>query len=195
MSDVVAKNKDPEQLAHQQWLGYVQPVGLVVSIPALLAAQAHVNRNIAPEHQRFLGCLCRGKRDELVPEIRDFPTFTQKVFGWEPADLVDMHGDDEAARSLEVAAAGIQRDAAADLGRPGVRAQGTAEAVDDARSRRTPSARTSTRPRPRRAALAGQPPGPHRAAAARDRSAHRPARSTARISAWFTPRAARPAVT
>ena len=36
--------KDPEQLAHQQWLGYVQPVGLVVSIPALLAADAHPNR-------------------------------------------------------------------------------------------------------------------------------------------------------
>ena len=94
--------KDPEQLAHQEWLGYVQPVGLVVSIPALLAAQAHVNRNIATEHQEFLGCLSRGKRDELVPEIRDFPTFTQKVFGWEPADLVDMSGDDEAAKSLEV---------------------------------------------------------------------------------------------
>ena len=94
--------KDPEQLAHQQWLGYVQPVGLVVSIPALLAAQAHVNRNIAAEHQQFLGCLSRGKRDELIPEIRDFPTFTQAVFGWEPADLMDMRGDDEDAKSLEV---------------------------------------------------------------------------------------------
>src|SRR6516164_8569382 len=31
--------RDPETLAHQEWLGYVQPVGLVVSIPALLAAQ------------------------------------------------------------------------------------------------------------------------------------------------------------
>jgi len=81
--------KDPEQLAHQQWLGYVQPVGLVVSIPALLAAQAHVNRNIAPEHQRFLACLRRDKHDELVPEIQDFRAFTQTVLGWEPADLVD----------------------------------------------------------------------------------------------------------
>ena len=82
--------KDPEQLAHQQWLGYVQPVGLVVSIPALLAAQAHVNRNIAPEHQRFLACLGRDKHDELVPEIQDFRTFTQTVLGWEPADLVEV---------------------------------------------------------------------------------------------------------
>ncbi|MGA2617876.1 MAG: type IIL restriction-modification enzyme MmeI [Thermoguttaceae bacterium] len=81
--------KDPEQLAHQQWLGYVQPVGLVVSIPALLAAQAHVNRNIAPEHQRFLACLCRDKHDELIPEIQDFRAFTKTVLGWEPADLVD----------------------------------------------------------------------------------------------------------
>ena len=94
--------KDPEQLAHQQWLGYVQPVGLVVSIPALLAAQAHVNRNIAPEHQRFLGCLCRDKHDEFVPEIRDFRAFTQTVLGWEPADLLDVSQDEQASRALEV---------------------------------------------------------------------------------------------
>ena len=30
--------KDPAILAHQEWLGYVQPVGLVVSIPAMLDA-------------------------------------------------------------------------------------------------------------------------------------------------------------
>ena len=30
--------KDPAILAHQEWLGYVQPAGLVVSIPALLDA-------------------------------------------------------------------------------------------------------------------------------------------------------------
>jgi hypothetical protein len=97
--------KDPEQVArqdHQQWLGYVQPVGLVVSIPALMAAQAYVNRNIVAEHPQFLACLRRGKRDELIPEIRDFPTFTQQVFGWEPADLVDLGSDDEAVKALEV---------------------------------------------------------------------------------------------
>ncbi len=43
--------------------------------------------------------------DDLIPEIRDFPTFTQKVFGWEPADLVDFSADDEATKSLEVALA------------------------------------------------------------------------------------------
>jgi len=32
--------KSPEQLAHEQWLGYIQPEGLVVSTPALLEARA-----------------------------------------------------------------------------------------------------------------------------------------------------------
>ena len=47
--------KDPAILAHQEWLGYVQPVGLVVSIPAMLEARAVINRNFAPDHARFLG--------------------------------------------------------------------------------------------------------------------------------------------
>jgi len=73
--------RDPEALAHKEWLGYVQPVGLVVSIPALLAAQAHINRNIAPDHQRFLACLPRDKDDEPIPEIRDFGEVTRSVLG------------------------------------------------------------------------------------------------------------------
>ena len=63
--------KDPETLAHLEWLGYVQPVGLVVSIPALLAAQAHVGRVSPTEHQRFLACLPRNNDDEIIPEIPD----------------------------------------------------------------------------------------------------------------------------
>ena len=82
--------KDPEQLAHLEWLGYVQPVGLVVSIPALLSAQAQVNRNIAPDHQRFLSCLPRDRRDNVIAEIRDFRQFTQQVLGWEAEDLIPI---------------------------------------------------------------------------------------------------------
>jgi hypothetical protein len=82
--------RDPEQLAHLEWLGYVQPVGLVVSIPALLAAQAQVNRNIGPEHGRFLAHLPRDKTDVIVPEIRDFGEFTRSVLGWERDDLTSV---------------------------------------------------------------------------------------------------------
>jgi hypothetical protein len=86
--------RDPEQLAHQEWIGYVQPVGLVVSIPALLSAQAYVNRNVAPQQQKLLACLPRDAHDEPVPQICDFPAFAQEVLGWEPGDLVPVDGGD-----------------------------------------------------------------------------------------------------
>jgi hypothetical protein len=94
--------KDPEQVAHQEWLGYVQPVGLVVSIPALLAAQAHINRNILPDHQRFVDCLPRDAHDELIPELRDFTEFTQQVLGWRAGDLEPLPAGDSRHASLEV---------------------------------------------------------------------------------------------
>jgi hypothetical protein len=89
--------RDPETLAHLEWLGYVQPVGLVVSIPALLAAQAHVGRISPTEHQAFLSCLPRNNDDEVMPEIPDFGRFAQSVLGWEASDLK------EPPASLEVA--------------------------------------------------------------------------------------------
>src|SRR5215471_19182938 len=98
---------DPEQIAHKEWLGYVQPVGLVVSPPALLAAQAHVNRNIVPQ-QEILKSLVRlkklavdsdGHREE-VPAIPDLPEFCLKFFGWEHADLVGSPGAGELPESL-----------------------------------------------------------------------------------------------
>jgi len=79
--------KNPEELAHQEWLGYVQPLGLVVSIPALLDARAHINRNFGPEHRAFLEALPRDKRGEPIPEITNFPTFAKAVFGWTDSDL------------------------------------------------------------------------------------------------------------
>ena len=94
--------KDPEQIAHQEWLGYVQPVGLVVSTPALLAAQAHVNRNIIPDHQRFLDCLPRDAHDELIPELRDFAEFTEQVLGWRAGDLELVPAGDARYASIEV---------------------------------------------------------------------------------------------
>src|SRR3989304_2505308 len=92
--------KSPEEIAHQQWIGYVQPVGLVVSIPALVQAQAYVNKNIAPDHQRFLACL--PDDDNCPPAITDFARFTQDVLGWEAAALIDFSRDGQDLQSLEV---------------------------------------------------------------------------------------------
>ncbi len=82
--------KSPEELAHQEWLGYVQPVGLIVSIPAMLEAQCYVNKNIMAEHAQFLSCLPKGQGDERVPELRELPEFTRKVLGWEAEDLREV---------------------------------------------------------------------------------------------------------
>ncbi|MCD0458645.1 hypothetical protein LOC72_04095 [Roseiconus lacunae] len=79
--------KSLEEYAHLEWLGYVQPVGLVVSIPALLDAQCYVNKNIMEEHGQFLSCLPNAD-DYVIPEIRDLPEFTKRVLGWEAEDLV-----------------------------------------------------------------------------------------------------------
>jgi hypothetical protein len=35
---------DPEVLAHLEWLGFVRPIGLVVSAPALVRAGAILDR-------------------------------------------------------------------------------------------------------------------------------------------------------
>ena len=97
--------KDPELRAHKEWLGYLQPVGLVVSPAALLAAQAHVNKNIVPQHQRFLEHVTEefvGGGEDAVPVATDLPTLLQDVFEWEAQDLVGGPDADPLPESLEV---------------------------------------------------------------------------------------------
>src|SRR4051812_24766135 len=98
--------KDPELIAHQEWLGYLQPVGLVVSAPALAAAGAYPNKNIIADHARFLDLVeeiaLEGK-DDPVPAIREFPRFATQILGWEPADLLGSIDGEPVPESLEVA--------------------------------------------------------------------------------------------
>src|SRR5271157_6047101 len=93
--------KDPAILAHQEWIGYVQPAGLVVSIPALLDARAFLNRNFAPDHRRFLDALPANRDGEPVPEVPDFPAFARSVFGWGVEDLWGSAGAPALPTSLE----------------------------------------------------------------------------------------------
>jgi len=95
--------KDPELLAHRQWLGYLQPVGLVVSAPALLQCQAHVNANVATEHQRFLNHVAEHLtvgQSLAAPTIKNLRGLLTDVFGWQDADLVEAA--DPRAIALEV---------------------------------------------------------------------------------------------
>ena len=92
--------RDPELSAHLEWLGYIQPVGLVVSPPALVQAQAHINRNVIPQHQRFIGCLPVDKDDEPIPVIDDLPKLVREVLDWQDSDLI--HFDDAARAGFDI---------------------------------------------------------------------------------------------
>lgn len=88
-------DRDPELAVHKEWLGFLQPVGLVVSPPALCAAQAVVSRNVIAQQQalRDLARPPAGDPDgpaALHPD--DFPAFAQEVLGWEPSDLCGAPG-------------------------------------------------------------------------------------------------------
>jgi hypothetical protein len=74
---------DPEILRHKEWLGFLQPVGLVVSPPALVKAQAIVNRNVVDLQQALLSIISRDLQlvDDDRAWIFDFPAFTVNVLG------------------------------------------------------------------------------------------------------------------
>ena len=94
--------RDPAILAHQEWLGYVQPTGLVVSIPSLIDASAFLNRNYGPEHHRLLSALPQDSDGSPVPEISDFARFAQDVFGWDSELMLGSPGAEPVPPELEV---------------------------------------------------------------------------------------------
>ena len=76
---------DPNTRAHLEWLGFIQPNGLVVSAPALVKAGAILNRQDAEGQGRLAGCVDEravlpGRDPE--PCVRDFRGFASAVLGW-----------------------------------------------------------------------------------------------------------------
>lgn len=97
-------SSDTELKSHYEWLGLVQPVGLVVSAPALAAAQAWVNRQVVGVQQALQRCVRRepvGGAERLV--LEDFPRFCQEVLGWRAEDLAGGPGGPPLPPTLEVA--------------------------------------------------------------------------------------------
>jgi hypothetical protein len=79
--------QDPELIRHKEWLGFLQPVGLIVSPPALVKFQCVPNRNIV-ELQQIFQTILTTKSEDCQALISDFPAFVTEVLGWEPEDLV-----------------------------------------------------------------------------------------------------------
>lgn len=71
------KKTDANTRAHLEWLGFVQPQGLVVSTPALNDAGAVLNRNDAEGQSLLRDCV-----DGKGPVIWDFEGFARSVLGW-----------------------------------------------------------------------------------------------------------------
>ena len=80
---------DPVVREHQEWLGFLQPVGLVASPTALKNAQARVARNVIREQEILLR-----HTHEAVDENRNvtrrlnrFTEFAKEFWQWEEGDL------------------------------------------------------------------------------------------------------------
>ena len=80
---------DPVIKEHQEWLGFLQPVGLVVSPTALKNAQARIARNVINEQEILLR-----HTHEVTDENRNvkrrlnrFTEFAKEFWHWEESDL------------------------------------------------------------------------------------------------------------
>ena len=79
---------DPELRMHKEWLGLLQPVGLVVSPLALVRKQAVVDRDGAVRLQALLRPLVDAD-DPLRPALlRDLPALFEQVLGWRSDEYV-----------------------------------------------------------------------------------------------------------
>ncbi len=82
---------DPEITRHREWLGFLQPVGLVVSPPALVKAQAVVNRNVVDLQQSLLAVVDEDGR------IANFLSFVVEVLSWDNSNLIEASTEYEVA--------------------------------------------------------------------------------------------------
>src|SRR4030095_9131286 len=76
---------DPEVLAHLEWLGFVRPIGLVVSAPALVRAGAILDRRDAEGQRLLRACVIEGGFDAKegpVAYLPNFRAFAESVLGW-----------------------------------------------------------------------------------------------------------------
>ena len=98
--------RDPELRAHRDWLGLLQPVGLVVSPPALVKAQAVPSRNVAELQQRLLSVAQRPSEStsgaDEEPAISGLVAFFQTVLGWSLDDIAGASGGPPIPDGLEL---------------------------------------------------------------------------------------------
>ena len=88
--------------AHQEWLGFVQPLGLVVAPTVMVEAQVVPDRNIVPRQREFTALLeANGSGATIRHRAPDVKRIFLDWLGWETGDLVDADEHrDELERAL-----------------------------------------------------------------------------------------------
>lgn len=99
---------DYELRVHRDWIGLLQPVGLVVSPPALLAAQAFPDKNILKEQHALLALITppapkdEKKQVEHPPLPLSFEALATKVLSWKPSKLAGSPSGPPLPESLDL---------------------------------------------------------------------------------------------
>ena len=94
---------DPRDLKlHKAWIGLLQPVGLVVSPPALLKASAVPSENLAELIAKLEHAILPSDIEDREPGIVDLPKFLESVLDWQPEDLAGTPDGPEIPEGLEL---------------------------------------------------------------------------------------------
>jgi hypothetical protein len=94
---------DSELRAHQDWLGFLQPTGLLVSPQALVQNGVFADQNVVEPQDILIELLTTRESKDRDPELGpllDFPRLCVELLGWEAADLV---GGDAIPPDFEIA--------------------------------------------------------------------------------------------
>ena len=92
--------------AHQEWIGFVQPVGLVVAPTVMVDAQVVPDRNISGRQREFRDLLQEAESGVTARwNVRDIRQLFVNWLGWEEGDLVDV---DNHREELEISLPELQ---------------------------------------------------------------------------------------
>ena len=98
-----------ELQAHRDWIGALQPVGLVVSAPALFAAGAFPDRNVLEKRNALLSLILpRGAKEtdrefaKRKPTPVRFPALAREVLGWKAGKLAGAADGPPLPESLDL---------------------------------------------------------------------------------------------
>jgi len=90
---------DDAARVHREWLGYLQPTGLLFSSAALTQRGVLPDANVGAFQEQLDAFARRGI--DTPPTVADFPLFAQAILGWRASDLAGAPDGPPLPESLE----------------------------------------------------------------------------------------------